>query len=159
MVPNAFRMLANGPAALQGYLGLRGALSHGTLDETMQRRIALAVSEINGSEYCVAGNTYLARMGKPDDAEITAYRNGASNDPYADAAVRFAAKIARARGHVSDDDVRAAKAAGYTDAQVVEITAVVAMSTLANYVNEVTGTDIDFPRIARQAKAALTPVS
>jgi len=42
---------------------------------------------------------------------------------------------------------------------VVEITAVVAMSTLANYVNEVTGTDIDFPRIARQAKAALTPVS
>jgi len=46
-----------------------------------------------------------------------------------------------------------------TRAQVVEITAVVAMSTLANYVNEVTGTDIDFPRIARQAKAALTPVS
>jgi hypothetical protein len=41
-------------------------------------------------------HTYLAKnVAKLDDAEITANRNGASNDPKADAAVRFAAKVTR----------------------------------------------------------------
>ena len=45
-----------------------------------------------------------ATVAKLDDAEMTANRSGASNDPKADAAVRFAAKVTTLRGHVSDDD-------------------------------------------------------
>jgi alkylhydroperoxidase family enzyme len=46
--------------------------------------------------------------------------------------------------------VQAVKAAGYTDAQVVEIVAHVALNTLTNYVNEVLGTEIDFPVVRAQ---------
>jgi uncharacterized peroxidase-related enzyme len=153
IVPNLFRLVANSPAALQGYLGLSGALGKGALPAATRERIALAVAEINGCNYCLSAHTYLGKnLAKLDDAEITANRNGASNDPKADAAVRFAAKVARERGHVSDDDVRAVKLAGYNDAQVIEIVLHVALNTWTNYINEVAKTDIDFPVVtARKA--------
>ena len=77
----------------------------------------------------------------------------ASNDPKADAAVRFAAKVAQLRGHVSDEDLQAVKAAGYSDAQVIEIVQHVALNTWTNYVNEVAKTDIDFPVVALRKAA------
>jgi len=82
-----------------------------------------------------------------DDAEITANRSGASNDPRAEAAVRFAAKLCRTQGAVSDDDLGALKAAGYDDGQIVEIVLHVGLSILTSYLNKVGDTDIDFPTI------------
>jgi uncharacterized peroxidase-related enzyme len=153
VVPNLFRVVANSPAALKGYLGLSQSLAGAKLDARTRERIALVVAEINGCNYCLSAHTYLGKnLAKLDDAEITANRNGASNDPKADAAVRFAAKVARERGHVSDDDVRAVKLAGYDDAEIVEIVQHVALNTWTNYINEVAKTEIDFPVItARKA--------
>lgn len=153
IVPNLFRLVSNSPVALEGYLGVLGALNKGTLSAPTRERIALAVAEINRCNYCLSAHTYLGKnVAKLDDAEITANRSGASNDPKADAAVRFAAKIGRERGHVSEDDVRAVKLAGYDDAQVVEIVQHVALNTWTNYINEVAKTEIDFPAVtARKA--------
>ena len=146
LVPNLFRLVSNSPAALEGYLGMSGALGKGTLPAATRERIALAVAEINGCTYCLSAHTYLGKnVAKLDDAEITANRNGASNDPKADAAVRFAAKVTTLRGHVSADDVISVKVAGYTDAQVIEIVQHVALNTWTNYINEVAETEIDFP--------------
>jgi uncharacterized peroxidase-related enzyme len=145
-VPNVFRVIANSPAALEGFLGLSGALGKGALDAKTRERIALTVAEINGCTYCLSAHTYLGKnVAKLDDAEITANRSGASNDPKADGAVRFAAKLVRDRGHVSDSDIAAVKVAGYDDAQIVEIIAHVALNTLTNYINEAAKTVVDFP--------------
>ena len=153
-VPNLFRVVANSPAALEGYLSLNGALAKGSLDAKTRERIALAVAEINSCGYCLAAHTYLGKnLAKLDDAEIAANRNGASNDLKADTAVRFAAKVVRERGHVSDADVVAVKAAGFDDAQIVEIVVHVALNTLTNYVNEVAKTVIDFPVVQVRAAA------
>jgi uncharacterized peroxidase-related enzyme len=153
VVPNMFRLIANSPAALEGYLGLSGALNKGSLPAPTRERIALAVAEINGCSYCLSAHTYLGKnVAKLDDVEITANRSGASMDPKADAAVRFAAKVARERGHVGEDDVRAVKLAGYDDAQIIEMVLHVALNTWTNYINEVAKTDIDFPVVtARKA--------
>jgi alkylhydroperoxidase family enzyme len=62
--------------------------------------------------------------------------------------VRFAASIVTARGHVSDADLSAVRAAGFSDADIVEIVLNVALNTLTNYVNEVAKTDVDFPVVA-----------
>ena len=149
VAPNLFRLVANSPAALEGYLGLMGALGKGKLPVPTRERIALAVAELNGCSYCLSAHTYLGKnLAKLDDAEITANRSGASNDPKADAAVRFAVKVAQQRGHVGEDDLRAVKAAGYDDGQVIEIVLHVALNTWTNYINEVAKTDIDFPVVA-----------
>lgn len=154
VAPNLFRLVANSPAALEGYLGLMGALEKSAIPAALQERIALAVAEGNGCNYCLSAHTYLAKnLAKLDDAEITANRHGASNDPKADAAVRFAAKVVRDRGHVADEDVRALKMAGYSDAQVIEIVLVVALNTWTNLINSVAATDIDFPVVQARKSA------
>jgi uncharacterized peroxidase-related enzyme len=148
VVPNMFRTIANSPAALEGYLGLSGALGKGTLEPLTRQRIALAIAEVNGCDYCASAHTYLGKnLSKLPDAEIAANRNGGSIDVKADAAVRFAVKLAQLRGHPSDADVQAVRNAGYTDAQVIEIVLHVALNTLTNYVNETVKTEIDFPAV------------
>jgi uncharacterized peroxidase-related enzyme len=151
-VPNLFRLVANSPVALDGYLSMNGALNKGTLAAATRERIALAVAEINGCNYCLSAHTYLARnVAKLDDSEITANRSGASNDPKADAAVRFAAKVTSARGRIGDADLNAVRLAGYDDAQIIEIVQHVALNTWTNYMNEVAATDIDFPVVTSRA--------
>ena len=153
-VPNLFRSIAISPQALEGHFGMAGALGKGTLPAATRERIALAVAEVNGCDYCLSAHTYLGRnLAKLDDAEITANRSGASNDPKADAAVRFAAKVARERGRVNDADFAAVKAAGYTDAQVIEIVQHVALNVWTNFFNNVFQTPIDFPVVEARADA------
>jgi len=153
LVPNMFRLIANSPAALAGYVGLNGALNKGRLAAPTRERIALAVAEVNGCDYCLSAHTYLAKnLAKLDDAEIAANRAGSSLDAKADAAVRFAAKVTQSRGHVSDADLAAVRASGYGDAEIIEIVQHVALNTWTNFINEVGKTDIDFPLVeARKA--------
>lgn len=154
IAPNLFRLVANSPAALEGYLSLSGALAKGELPAATRERIALAVAEINGCGYCLSAHTYLGRnVAKLDDAEITANRNGASNDIKADAAVKFAARLTKLRGHITGQDFATIKAAGYTDAQIIEIVQHVALNTWTNYVNTVGETEVDFP-VVKANKAA-----
>ena len=151
-VPNLFRLTANSPAALEGYLGLNGALAKGALDPQTRERIALAVAQLNGCDYCLSAHTYLGKnLAKLDDAEIAANRNGASTDPKANAAVRFAVALVHNRGQVSAADVLAVKEAGFSEAELVEIVAHVALNTLTNYLNEAFDTPIDFPVVTASA--------
>jgi uncharacterized peroxidase-related enzyme len=153
LVPNLFRLVANSPAALEGYLGLSGALAKGKLDGKTRERIALAVAEFNGCDYCLSAHTYLGKnLAKLDDAEMMKNREGGSTDAKAAAAVRFATQIVRARGHVTDAELVAVRAAGYGPDEVIEIVLHVALNTLTNYVNEVATTEIDFPRVEHRPR-------
>lgn len=153
IVPNLFKLVALSPAALTGMLGLSGGLSK-ALDVKTRERIALAVAQINGCDYCLSAHTYLGlNLAKLDAAEVAANRRGTSNDPRADAAVRFAAKVTKSRGQVEDGDLAAVRLAGFTDAQIIEIVAVVAENVLTNLINNVAQTEIDFP-VARATEAA-----
>lgn len=155
VAPNLFRLVANSPAALEGYLGLTNALNKGALPAPTRERIALTVAEINACDYCLSAHTYLGKnLAKLDDFEIAANRRGASNDPKADAAVRFAAKIVRERGHVSGGDIEAVRQAGYDNAQIIEIVLHVALNTWTNYVNTIAATEIDFPIVTATRNAA-----
>jgi uncharacterized peroxidase-related enzyme len=147
-VPNMALLLAASPAALQGYMALMAALDGGTLGAQTAARIALAVAEANGCQYGLSLHTFRARNGIGlDDAEITANRSGASNDPQADAAVCFAAKLVRSQGAIGDDDLRALKAASYDDGQIIEIVLHAGLNILAGLINKVCQPDVDFPLI------------
>lgn len=149
-VPNLFRIVANSPQTLEGFLGLHGALGNGALDAQTRERIALAVAEINGCHYCLAAHQYLgSNLAGLSADEINANRRGTSADPKAAVAVEFAARITADRGKLSDRDVNVVREAGYSDAEIVEIVGLVALNTLTNYMNEVLGTEIDFPAATR----------
>jgi uncharacterized peroxidase-related enzyme len=146
-VPNLFRLMANSPAALNAYTGINGALAT-TFDARTRERIALAVAQVNGCDYCLSAHTYLGlNLAKISPEEVALNRRGTSGDAKAAAAVSFATKMVRTRGHVDDADLAKIRAAGYSDAQIVEIVALVAENTFTNYLNEVARTDIDFPAV------------
>jgi uncharacterized peroxidase-related enzyme len=155
VVPNMFRLFSSSPAALKGLTSLSGALTK-SLDVKTRERIALAVAQVNGCSYCLSAHTYLGlNLAKISPEEIALNRNGSSSDPKADGAVHFAAKVAQTRGHVSDEDLATVRKAGYSDAQVLEIIALVVENFFTNFVNEVARTDIDFPVVqANDLKAA-----
>ncbi|MCB8838818.1 carboxymuconolactone decarboxylase family protein [Aurantimonas sp. VKM B-3413] len=151
-VPNMFRLLATSPAALQGFAGNNAALAK-TLDVRTRERIALAAAEANGCDYCLSAHSYLAlNLAKLTPEEVARNRRGESGDAKAHAAVSFAAKIVRERGHVTDADVEAVRQAGFSDGEIVEIVAVAAENVFTNLLNTVAATEIDFPVVsAREA--------
>jgi uncharacterized peroxidase-related enzyme len=145
VVPNMFRLIALSPAALQGFTSNNGALAK-TLDVKTRERIALAVAQVNGCDYCLSAHTYLGlNLAKITPEEVALNRKGESGDAKANAAVNFAAKIVRERGHIGDMDVKAVRDAGFTDSQIVEIVAVTAENIFTNLLNVVAQTEIDFP--------------
>lgn len=153
-VPNMFRLIANSPAALEGYLGLSGALAKGALPAATRERIALAIAQFNGCGYCLAAHTYLGKqVARLDDAEMAANRAGRSHEARADAAVRFAVRIAESHGRIDATDLEAVRLAGYDDAQIVEIVQHVALNIWTNYLNLVGGTEIDFPEVGIDGEA------
>lgn len=152
--PNLYLLTSNSPAALEGLLSLSGALSNGALDAATRERIALAIANVNGCDYCNSAHTFLAKnVAKLSDDEIAKNREGRSGDSKADAAVILARKVAVARGEVTDADVDAARKAGLSDAELVEIVAHVALNTYTNYLNEVFKTVVDFPAVVAKRAA------
>lgn len=147
VVPNMFRLAANSPAALEGFASNNGALAK-ALDVKTRERIALAVAQINGCDYCLSAHTYLGlNLAGLSREEIERNRKGRSSDVKADEAVQFAVKLVERRGSVSDTDVAALRRVGYGDKEIVEIIAVTTENIFTNYLNIAGGTELDFPAV------------
>jgi uncharacterized peroxidase-related enzyme len=147
MVPNLFRVLANSPDALDGYLKLSGALSAGILDNKVREQIALAVAEINKCDYCLSAHTALGGLVGLSDDDILKARRSSSSDLRTDAILKLARAIVIQRGEISNTDFESARAASLSDAEIVEIVLNVTVNILTNYINHVAQTVIDFPEV------------
>lgn len=147
MVPNLMRTFANSPVVLEAYLRFGEALAGGVLSGKLREQIALSVSERNGCSYCLAAHSALGRMQGLSDEELLDSRRGSSTDSRTEAALRLAERIVETRGWVSDEDLGAARAAGYSETEIAEIVAQVMLITFSNTFNHVAETDVDFPAV------------
>ena len=152
MVPNLYRVAANQPAVLAGMLGLNEALAGGSFDARTREAIALAVAGANACDYCASAHGAISAGLKVAPGEIDAHLAGRSDDPRTGAILKLSTTIVAAKGMVADSDILAAKAAGLSEADVVETVANVVANIFTNYLNHVADTDIDFP--VRSARAA-----
>jgi uncharacterized peroxidase-related enzyme len=146
--PNMMASFAQSPIAFNAWAALLGSLSK-ALDVKTRDSIGLAVSEVNGCNYCLGVHSFTAEhMAKLPADEIILARKGHATDPKRDAAVQFARKVIETRGQVSDVDLQAVRHAGHTEANVIEIVALVAMYSLTNLFNNVFDPEKDFPAVA-----------
>jgi uncharacterized peroxidase-related enzyme len=150
---NFLHLLANSPAALQGYLACAGALSQGQLTPRQRELLALAIAEINGAKYCLSAHYALARKLGLSADEIRAARRATSAHTQTHAMLRFAQAVALQRGELSDADFQTLRQAGFTDALIVEILSNIALNIFTNYFNSVARTDMDFPLLKPGADA------
>lgn len=153
MVPKMAKTMAQSPSVLEGYLNLHAALEGGSLDATVREQIALVSAEVNGCNYCASAHTALGKIVGLSEGEIIAARGGHSTDKNTDVALQFARKIILNRGEVSDAEVQAVKDAGFSEGEIGEIIANVALNIFTNYFNEIAKTEIDFPKVQVRAAA------
>lgn len=146
--PNMFKAVANSPAALQSMWAAFGALGGGTLGARLGEQIAVAIANVNQCEYCLAAHTMLGKKAGASDAEMSAAQRGVATDPKTAAALAFAVKLVKQRAQVSSEDVAAVRAAGFSDEQIVELLAHVALNLFTNYVNVALEVPVDFPKVA-----------
>ncbi|MEZ2334700.1 carboxymuconolactone decarboxylase family protein [Mucilaginibacter sp. RCC_168] len=145
--PNMMATFAASPIAFNAWAALFSVMSK-ALDVKTRDSIGLAVSEVNGCNYCLTVHSYTAEhMAKLPADEIILARKGHAPDPKRDAAVQFARKVIETRGKVSDTDVAKVRNAGYSDANIMEIVGLVAMYSLTNFINNVSDPDRDFPPV------------
>jgi uncharacterized peroxidase-related enzyme len=144
-VPNMFKTLASNPAVLDVVMTLQ-AKSSRVLDAKTRHTIALAVSEANGCDYCLAIHTFgSSQLGGMSSEDIDLARAGSSVDPKRAAAARFAQRVVQSRGQVSDADLAAVRSAGYADPEILAIVTLAVQFLLTNFINNVNQTDVDIP--------------
>jgi uncharacterized peroxidase-related enzyme len=153
MVPNMMRTIGHSSQALEGYLGLSGALSRGLLPAQLQEQIALAVAEANACDYCLSAHSTLGRGTGLSEDQLDASREGRASDPKASAALQFARALVERRGGVTDGELARVRAAGFSDGEIVEIVAHVALNVFTNYFNRTAQTEIDFPKVTARKVA------
>ena len=146
-VPNFLKVLANSPVALRAFLGLHGVAGAGSLDNQTRERIALALAQQNGCEYCVSAHTAIGRKSGLTGDEISAARHGTSEDAQAAIAVKFATSLMEKKGDVSAIEIAQLRSAGFTDSDIVEIITHVGMNFLTNILGKASKVEIDFPQV------------
>lgn len=146
-IPNFLRVFAHSPKALAAFLGLFENISQGELDPMIGERIALALAEKNGCQYCVSAHTAIARGAGLNNDEIENARNGHSTDPKAHAAVTLASALNEKRGNISTMEFAQAKEAGLSDAEIIEIITHVGLNFMTNVLGKSTQVKIDFPEV------------
>lgn len=142
-VPNLYAHLAEAPSALEAYFQLSAQFDKTSLSPVERQVVLLAASVENGCEFCVAAHSMVARkMAHAPDPVVDALRAG---QPLPDARLQalasFTRAVVRQRGWVADAPLATFLAAGYTRQQSLEVVLGVAMKTLSNYANHLTGTE------------------
>lgn len=147
-IPNLSSTAALAPWALEAMNAFFAATGKSTLGTQRGEQIAIAVAQSNGCGYCLSAHTAIGGMYGLDAATLAAARGAQAPDAKTTALLHLAVAINETRGHISDATLAAARAAGISDAEVVETVALVALNVFTNYLNSVAGTEIDFPVVA-----------
>ena len=87
----------------------------------------------------------MQNFAKSSPTEIELNRRGQSKDIRRGAAANLARVLVETRGHVDDSAIAAARHVGFSDAQIIEITALTAQYLLTNFMNNIAQVELDFP--------------
>lgn len=147
-VPNTFAAIgAHGPAALKAVL--QADATPGTLSKQDKEIIKLVVSVSAGCDYCVAAHFLLGKLtGLSADALKKVIAGQDTGNAKQDALAHLVRLLTQTSGTISNEEFAAIKAAGYTDAEIVEISLVIALTAFTNVFNRINDTTVDFPAVA-----------
>lgn len=149
-VPNMFGVVANSPAALQSMWGSFGAFATGALGAALSEQIAVTVANRNSCRYCLAAHTALGKKAGLSESDLVTAQNAHSDDPKTDALLQFVHTLVEMRGEVSESAVPKLREYGWSDEQIVETIAQVALNLFTNYINIALDVPVDFPEVPFQ---------
>lgn len=137
-LPNLVRLLANAPVALETYQTVSGINARAGLGLAEREAVQITAAATHGCGFCVAGHTAVAyKKANLTEAVVDALRSNGGTVPDArlDAVANFTRAVIATRGAVADADLAAFKAAGFSDANALEVVLGVSLATLCNFAN------------------------
>ena len=134
-LPNFLGVLAGSPAALRAYARFRAELRHGTLPLPTLERISLAIAEHYRSQPGITIHSRTARQAGLGLDEVALARDWDSRDEREAALLRYLRALVEHRGHAPMHLHEEAREAGWTDEQLLEAVAVVALESFTAMVN------------------------
>ena len=139
--------MAHSPVVLASYRGMQQAIAdHGSFDAPTREAIALAVGAVDGCDYCQSAHTLGGKAAGLDPETMIAVRAGRpSGDDGLDALLAVVREAASQVGEVSDRSWKQAQAAGWSDEELTEAFAHLAVNLFTNYFNHYVGTELDVP--------------
>jgi len=144
-VPSFIRILAKSPAAIRAYLHAEGALANGRLNPQQREKIALAMSEMNNSPFCLAAHATTGKDAGLSSEEMQMARKAASNDAKTDAMLRFVKAVLLQHGEIRDEDLEAVRRARISDSEVIEVVANIGLNSFANYLSGISRSEAPVP--------------
>lgn len=143
-IPNLYGVLAEAPVAAEAYGVLTDLVTRSSFTPVERHVVWFANIVENGCSYCMAAHTGMAKLEGVPQEVIEATRRGA---PYTDSGLEALREFTRSvvvnRGWVSQGELNAFYAAGYTQAQVLEIVVAVAHKVVSTYTNHIANTPLD----------------
>jgi AhpD family alkylhydroperoxidase len=127
-------VLAGSPAALRAYARMRSELRGGSLPRHTRERIALAVAEHRGDAYSIAQHARTARAAGLGLDEISSARSFSSADTREAALLTFLESVLDSGGHPELHLLEEAREAGWTDEEILEAVAHLALSEFQSLV-------------------------
>ncbi len=143
--PNFLNLLSRSASVARAYAAAEQALAGGKLTAQQREQIALAVAEINDSRYSLAAHTATGRDAGLSEDEIWLARKAGANGRKAEAMLRFTQAVALQRGRISQNEIAALRKEGFSESELIEIIANIALNVFTNYLNIVFKTQVDFP--------------
>ncbi len=145
-IPNLIGVLANSPQALEMYQEVGKINSRSSLSPEEIEVVQITAAAHNGCDFCVAGHTKIGTLKlKMPENVLNALRTRTTIEDNAkyQALAQFTMQLIDKRGKVSDEELAAIKAAGYSEQNILDVVLGVALATLCNYANNVAQNDIN----------------
>ncbi len=143
-VPNLYAYFAKNETALGDYMALQNRKS--TLSNKEREVINLVTSQINGCRYCQSAHTVLGKMNGFTEEQVLEIRKGSAGfESKLDALAKFTASAVENRGRATEESKEAFFAAGYSEANMIDVVIVIGDKIISNYLHNLTEFDIDFP--------------
>jgi len=143
-VPNALGALAESPESVLAYLALDDLVNKNSLTDEQRHVAFLAITSEYDCAYCVAAHTAFAQMGKVEWQTIQNLREAKPlTDAKLEALRNFAIKLVQTGCNISEEDINAFLAQGYTRRNVLDIITMMANKLIAIFSNRIMGTDLD----------------
>ena len=143
-VPNLAAKMAESSTLIETFVTVRKILGRSVFTGIERETISLAVSVANNCTYCIAAHSTFAKKYGISEQALASLRAGETPaDARLGALATYTRHLLANRGHATDEAKNAMLSAGFTDAQVLEVIAIVAFTTIANYAHNVSGVAID----------------
>ncbi len=153
-VPNLYAIFGHSDTALNDYLALQNRKS--SIRAKEREVINLVVSQVNNCSYCLSAHTQFAKMnGFTDEQILDIRRANIGFDAKLDALAKLVKSTTENRGHASAEILENFFAAGYSEANLIDVVIIIGDKIITNYLHALTDIPVDWPLAPELETAAV----